>query len=62
MLQAVGYYGPAATAPAAFARLSADLDEAIVRVITTRSGLESVIAAMAALRPSLIRAAGGGRA
>ena len=34
MLQAVGYYGPAAAAPAAFARLSAGLDEAIVRVIT----------------------------
>src|SRR5208282_5609990 len=33
MLQAVGYYGPAAAAPAAFARLSAGLDEAIVRVI-----------------------------
>jgi alkanesulfonate monooxygenase SsuD/methylene tetrahydromethanopterin reductase-like flavin-dependent oxidoreductase (luciferase family) len=62
MLQAVGYYGPAAAAPAAFARLSAGLDEAIVRVITARPGLEPVIAAMAALRPALIRAAGGGRA
>ena len=57
MLQAVGYYGPAAPAPAAFARLSAGLDEAIVRVITARPGLEPVIAAMAALTPSLIRAA-----
>jgi len=56
MLQAVGYYGPAAAAPAAFARLSAGLDEAIVRVITARPGLEPVIAAMAALTPSLIRA------
>ncbi len=56
MLQAVGYYGPAAAAPAAFARLSAGLDEAIVRVITARAGLEPVIQAMAALRPSLIRA------
>ena len=56
MLQAVGYYGPAAAAPAAFARLSAGLDEAIVRVITTRPGLEPVSVAMAALRPSLIRA------
>ena len=62
MLQAVGYYGPAAAAPAAFARLSAGLDEAIVRVITARPGLEPVIAAMAALTPALIRAAGGGRA
>ena len=56
MLQAVGYYGPAAAAPAAFARLSAGLDEAIVRVLTTRPGLEPVREAMAALRPSLIRA------
>ena len=62
MLQAVGYYGPAAAAPAAFARLSDGLDEAIVRVITARPGLEPVIAAMAALRPALIRTAGGGRA
>ena len=57
MLQAVGYYGPAAAAPAAFARLSAGLDEAIVRVITARPGLEPVIQAMAALTPPLIRAA-----
>ena len=57
MLQGVGYYGPAAAAPAAFARLSAGLDEAIVRVITARPGLEPVIAAMAALTPALIRAA-----
>jgi alkanesulfonate monooxygenase SsuD/methylene tetrahydromethanopterin reductase-like flavin-dependent oxidoreductase (luciferase family) len=57
MLQAVGYYGPAAAAPAAFARLSTGLDEAIVRVITARPGLEPVIQAMAALTPSLIRAA-----
>ena len=57
MLQAVGYYGPAAPAPAAFARISAGLDEAVVRVITARPGLEPVIAAMAALTPALIRAA-----
>jgi alkanesulfonate monooxygenase SsuD/methylene tetrahydromethanopterin reductase-like flavin-dependent oxidoreductase (luciferase family) len=56
MLHAVGYYGPAAGAPAAFARLSAGLDEAIVRVITARPGLEPVSEAMAALRPSRIRA------
>ena len=55
MLQAVGYYGPAAPAPAAFARLSAGLDEAIVRIVTARPGLEPVGAAMAALTPSLIR-------
>ena len=57
MLQAVGYYGPAGPAPAAFARLSAGLDEAIVRIITARPGLEPVTTAMAALTPSLIRAA-----
>jgi alkanesulfonate monooxygenase SsuD/methylene tetrahydromethanopterin reductase-like flavin-dependent oxidoreductase (luciferase family) len=57
MLQAVGYYGPAAPAPAAFARLSAGLDEAIVRVITARPGLEPAAQAMAALTPTLIRAA-----
>jgi alkanesulfonate monooxygenase SsuD/methylene tetrahydromethanopterin reductase-like flavin-dependent oxidoreductase (luciferase family) len=56
MLQAVGYYGPASQAPAAFARLSAGLDEAIVRIITARPGLEAVAAAMAALTPPLIRA------
>jgi hypothetical protein len=57
LLHAVGYYGPAAAAPAAFARLSAGLDEAIVRVITARPGLEPVRETMAALTPSLIRAA-----
>jgi alkanesulfonate monooxygenase SsuD/methylene tetrahydromethanopterin reductase-like flavin-dependent oxidoreductase (luciferase family) len=57
MLQAVGYYGPATAAPAALARLSAGLDEAIVRVITARPGLGPVREAMAALTPSLIRAA-----
>src|SRR4029077_15617283 len=56
MLQAVGSYGPAALAPAAFARLSTGLDEAIVRIITTRPGLDQVGAAMAALTPALIRA------
>jgi alkanesulfonate monooxygenase SsuD/methylene tetrahydromethanopterin reductase-like flavin-dependent oxidoreductase (luciferase family) len=55
MLQAVGYYGPAAPAPAAFARLSAGLDEAIVRIVAARPGLEPVREAMAALTPSRIR-------
>ena len=58
MLQAVGYYGPAGPAPAAFARLSAGLDEAIVRIVTSRPGLEQAGRAMAALTPALIRAAG----
>jgi hypothetical protein len=57
MLQAVGYYGPADPAPAAFARLSQGLDEAIVRIITTRPGLEPVVQAMTALTPPLIREA-----
>jgi 5,10-methylenetetrahydromethanopterin reductase len=55
MLRAVGYYGPAGPAPAAFARLSAGLDETVVRVITARPGLEPVVAAMNALTPELIR-------
>ena len=54
MLHAVGYYGTAAAAPTAFARLSTGLDEAIVRIITARPGLEPVIEAMAALTPGLI--------
>jgi alkanesulfonate monooxygenase SsuD/methylene tetrahydromethanopterin reductase-like flavin-dependent oxidoreductase (luciferase family) len=57
MLRAVGYFGPAAAAPAAFARLSAGLDETIVRIITARPGPRPVVEAMAALTPSAIRAA-----
>jgi alkanesulfonate monooxygenase SsuD/methylene tetrahydromethanopterin reductase-like flavin-dependent oxidoreductase (luciferase family) len=57
MLRAVGYYGPAGPAPAAFARLSEGLDEAMVRIITARPGLEPVVQAMTALTPSLIREA-----
>ena len=58
MLQAVGYYGSAGPAPAALARLSDGLDEAIVRIITARPGLEPVVDAITALTPALIRAAG----
>jgi alkanesulfonate monooxygenase SsuD/methylene tetrahydromethanopterin reductase-like flavin-dependent oxidoreductase (luciferase family) len=57
MLHAVGYYGPAASAPAAFARLSTGLDEAMVRIITVRPGLQPVVEAMQALTPALIRSA-----
>lgn len=57
MLRAVGYFGPAAEAPAAYARLSAGLDETIVRVVTARPGLEPVVEAMAALTPTAVRAA-----
>jgi hypothetical protein len=56
MLHAVGYYGPAGPASAAFARLGARLDEAVVRIITARPGLTPVIEAMAALTPARIRA------
>jgi alkanesulfonate monooxygenase SsuD/methylene tetrahydromethanopterin reductase-like flavin-dependent oxidoreductase (luciferase family) len=58
MLTSVGYYGPAAGAPAAYARLSAGLDETIVRVVTARPGVEPVVAAMEALTPAKIRAEG----
>jgi alkanesulfonate monooxygenase SsuD/methylene tetrahydromethanopterin reductase-like flavin-dependent oxidoreductase (luciferase family) len=58
MLLAVGYFGPAAGAPAAFARASAGLDETVVRVVTARPGLEPVLEAMAALTPDAIRGAG----
>ncbi len=57
LLHAVGYFGPAATAPQAFARLSAGLDETIVRIITARPGPGPVVEAMNALTPSAIRAA-----
>jgi alkanesulfonate monooxygenase SsuD/methylene tetrahydromethanopterin reductase-like flavin-dependent oxidoreductase (luciferase family) len=57
LFHAVGYFGPAAAAPAAFARLSAGLDETIVRIITARPGPDPVAEAMAALTPAIIRAA-----
>jgi len=57
LLQAVGYYGPAAGAPAACARLSSGLEETVVRIVTARPGLEPVIETMSALTPALIRAA-----
>jgi alkanesulfonate monooxygenase SsuD/methylene tetrahydromethanopterin reductase-like flavin-dependent oxidoreductase (luciferase family) len=57
LLTAVGYYGPADGAAAAFARLSEGLDEAIVRIITTRPELELVVTTMEALSPARIRVA-----
>jgi alkanesulfonate monooxygenase SsuD/methylene tetrahydromethanopterin reductase-like flavin-dependent oxidoreductase (luciferase family) len=57
LLRSVGYYGPAAGAPEAYARLSAGLDETIVRVITTRPGADKVIATLQALTPDRVRAA-----
>jgi len=58
MLTEVGYFGPARGAAEAYARLSRGLDETIVRIVTARPGLEPVVAAMEALAPARIRAAG----
>jgi alkanesulfonate monooxygenase SsuD/methylene tetrahydromethanopterin reductase-like flavin-dependent oxidoreductase (luciferase family) len=57
LLQAVGYYGPAAGAAERFAALSAGLDETMVRVVTARKGPDPVIEALEALTPAKIRAA-----
>ena len=57
LFQAVGYFGTAAEAPSAYARLSAGLDEAVVRIVTVRRGLEPVIEAMEALTPTRVNAA-----
>jgi alkanesulfonate monooxygenase SsuD/methylene tetrahydromethanopterin reductase-like flavin-dependent oxidoreductase (luciferase family) len=51
MLRQVGYYGPAAGAKVAFRRLADGLDTAIVRVVASRPGLDSVYASMRACRP-----------
>lgn len=58
MLTAVGYFGPANGAARAYARLSRGLDETVVRIVTVRPGLEPVVAALEALTPGRIRAAG----
>jgi alkanesulfonate monooxygenase SsuD/methylene tetrahydromethanopterin reductase-like flavin-dependent oxidoreductase (luciferase family) len=57
LLRSVGYYGPADGAAEAFAKLSAGLDEAVVRIVTARPGLAPVVEAMTALTPSRIRSA-----
>ncbi len=54
---AVGYYGPAAGAAAAYARLTEGLDHTIVRVILARPGLDSVVSTLSELTPAAIRAA-----
>jgi alkanesulfonate monooxygenase SsuD/methylene tetrahydromethanopterin reductase-like flavin-dependent oxidoreductase (luciferase family) len=58
MLTAVGYFGPANGAAEAYARLSEGLDESVVRIVTARPGLGPVVAALEALTPERIRAAG----
>jgi 5,10-methylenetetrahydromethanopterin reductase len=57
LLRGTGYYGPAAGAPEAYARLSAGLDETVVRIVTARPGPEPILEAMTALTPAAIRAA-----
>jgi alkanesulfonate monooxygenase SsuD/methylene tetrahydromethanopterin reductase-like flavin-dependent oxidoreductase (luciferase family) len=56
-LSSVGYFGPGAGAAEAFSRLSQGLDEAIVRIVTARPGLEAVVASLGALTPARIRQA-----
>ena len=55
LLRRVGYYGPPAGAAAAFRRLAAGLDVAIVRVVAARPGLASVRAALHACRPEVVQ-------
>jgi alkanesulfonate monooxygenase SsuD/methylene tetrahydromethanopterin reductase-like flavin-dependent oxidoreductase (luciferase family) len=55
LLRAVGYYGPPEGAAAEYRRLSAGLDETIVRVIAARPGLEPVLATLRALSPGQLR-------
>jgi alkanesulfonate monooxygenase SsuD/methylene tetrahydromethanopterin reductase-like flavin-dependent oxidoreductase (luciferase family) len=56
LLKAVGYYGPASGAAAAFGRLAEGLDTAIVRVVAARPGIASVRAVMAACQPGAVPA------
>ena len=54
VLQRVGYYGPAAGAADAFNKLSQGLDMAMVRVVSARPGLDSVLATMRACTPEQV--------
>jgi hypothetical protein len=54
LLKRVGYYGPPDGAAGAFRRLAEGLDEAIVRVVAARPGVESVLAVLQACRPELV--------
>ena len=54
-MRKVGYFGPAAGAAAAFRRLAAGLDVAIVRAAPSRPGLDAIRAVMRACRPELVR-------
>ncbi|MDP6453089.1 MAG: LLM class flavin-dependent oxidoreductase [SAR202 cluster bacterium] len=57
ILNAVGYFGKADGAAAAFKRLSEGLDTTIVRVVAARRNLDSVRAVMEACSPAKIEAA-----
>ena len=52
VLQKVGYYGKAEGAAEAFYKLAKGLDTALVRVVSAKPGLESVVAAMRACQPA----------
>jgi alkanesulfonate monooxygenase SsuD/methylene tetrahydromethanopterin reductase-like flavin-dependent oxidoreductase (luciferase family) len=52
LLKAVGYYGPAAGAAAHVSKLAEGLDNAIVRVVAARPGIEATRAVMQACRPA----------
>lgn len=56
LLRLVGYYGRADGAAAAFRRLAAGLDVAIVRVVPARPGRDAIRAVMEACRPELVQA------
>ena len=51
LLREMGYYGPAAGAPAALARLSEGLDLPIVRIVGSQPGLENAMATVIACQP-----------
>jgi alkanesulfonate monooxygenase SsuD/methylene tetrahydromethanopterin reductase-like flavin-dependent oxidoreductase (luciferase family) len=55
LLERVGYYGAPEGAAAAFRRLAEGLDVAIVRVVAARPGMTSVLAALRACRPELVK-------
>jgi alkanesulfonate monooxygenase SsuD/methylene tetrahydromethanopterin reductase-like flavin-dependent oxidoreductase (luciferase family) len=57
LLRKVGYYGPPAGAASAFRSRAEGLDEAIVRVITTRPDVQRVRLALQTLNPVAIRGA-----
>ena len=52
LLSTVGYYGKSEGAAEAFGNLSRGLDTAIVRVVSARPGIESILAVMRACAPN----------